>query len=66
MGVKGRRSKRGVGDIYAEAKSVRRVIILTPTANKFLIEIAIFRNISVSEAIERWARVEGHDHNLPK
>jgi hypothetical protein len=64
MGVKGRKSRRGVGDIYTEAKSVRRTILLTPTANNLLIAIATNSNISTSEAIERWLRAEGAAHDL--
>lgn len=65
MGVKGQKSKRGVGDSYPETKSRRRVILITPTADRLLVEMAKTQNVSVSEAIERLVRSLGHDHTLP-
>jgi hypothetical protein len=41
VGKKGEKSKRGVGERYPETKSVRCVILLTPTANKILLRLAI-------------------------
>lgn len=41
MGKKGKKSRRGVGELYPEAKTVRCVILLTPTANGILLRLAI-------------------------
>jgi hypothetical protein len=61
VGKKGQKTKRGQGEIYDEPKSVRKTILLTPTAVNILIKLAKAKNISFSELIEQIARSQTAD-----
>ncbi|MBD2743666.1 hypothetical protein [Coleofasciculus sp. FACHB-1120] len=56
MGKPGKKSKRGKGEIYDEAKSEQLSIRLTPTAKRLLKDKALKKGVSIQELIERYSR----------
>lgn len=64
MGKQGHKSRRGLGELYDEPKSIRKVILLTPTATLILYMIAEIKGLSLSEVIEQLLRQSGHDHGV--
>jgi len=55
MGKKGKKSRKGVGEMYDETK-VDTLLSLTPTAKENLSQLAKELKISRSEVVERFAR----------
>ncbi len=55
MGKKGKKSRKGVGELYDEAK-VDTLLTLTPTARRNLDQQAKELEVSRSEVVERFAR----------
>ncbi len=55
MGKKGKKSRKGVGELYDETK-VDTLLTLTPTARGNLDQVAKDLKISRSEVVERFAR----------
>lgn len=55
MGKKGKKSRKGIGELYDEAK-VDTLLTLTPTARGSLDKQAKELEISRSEVVERFAR----------
>jgi len=56
LNKKGHQSERGVGEIYASAKSDKQSLALTPTAREILDKIANYRKLSQAEVVERFFR----------
>jgi hypothetical protein len=64
VGKRGHKSRRGQGERYDEPKSVRKVIVLTPTGALILKLIAQIKGESFSETIEQMLRQSGYDHGV--
>jgi hypothetical protein len=64
VGKKGHRSRRGQGEIYAEPKQHRQIVLLTHTGRKILYRASVANGTSLSETIEQLLRQIGPDHGV--